>query len=306
MTNTLRIGVISRVSSKTIDIELAREARLRGHSYERIAFDTVDLTQTERVFREAELLTYDVLYYRTSLGSVWARALERYLATYGRRAINLVAVQHPFLADKSMQTLTVSTKGILTPKTLLDSTYTHDTLVSALGTPFVAKRKNSAQGRDVHLIRSEADFVDTIKEKNKNEYIYQEFIPHEYDCRVHLINGKAVAGYRRMRCKDDFRCNVSLGARMEPLLSKDKQALFALAERVAGAFGLELHVVDFMVHKETGQYYFVEINDNPGWEMSDQEATGVNMSAKVIDSFEKEHETQVARMRISRERYQLA
>ena len=287
MTQELRIGVISRVSSKTIDTELAREARMRGHTYDRIAFDTVDLTRVERVFEDAKLLTYDVLYYRTSLGPVWARALDRYLKRHGRHAVNLLAGTFPFLADKSSQALTVAAEGVLMPKTLLDTTYSYETIVREIGTPFVAKRKESAQGRDVHLIHSEEEFLETVPKDKSNKYLYQEFIPHEYDCRVHLINGKPVAGYRRMRCKDDFRCNVSLGARMRPLLPGDTKQLYLLAERISGMFGLEMHVVDFMVHKKTNEYYFVEINDNPGWETSDKEATGVDMSARVIDSFEK-------------------
>jgi RimK family alpha-L-glutamate ligase len=306
MTKELRIGVISRISSKTIDTELAREARLRGHSYDRIAFDTVDLTQTERMFRDAKLLTYDVLYYRTSLGSVWARALERYLATYGRRAVNLVAIQFPFLNDKALQALTVSMAGILTPKTILDATYKYETITQELGTPFVAKRKESSQGKGVYLIHSEDAFRVKVERKDRNKYVYQEFIPHDYDCRIHLIDGKAAAGYRRIHCAEDFRCNVSLGASMEPLSSKDEEVLYPLAERVADVFGLEMHVVDFMVHKETKEYYFVEINDNPGWEMSDMEATGVDMSAKVIDSFEKACELEERSFRVGEVRHVFA
>jgi len=287
MAEKIHIGVVSRLTSGTIDKELAQEARKRGHRYEQIVFDTVNITKVEKTFEALHLLDYDVLYYRTSLGIVWARALQRYLLHSGRRAINLRAVELPFLGDKSLQTLAVATAGIRTPVTVLDATQSHDAIVEEVGTPFVAKANNSAQGRDVHLIHTEEEFKVLLKERQHTDYLYQEYVAHEYDCRIHLVAGKPVAGYRRMKMINDFRCNVSLGAEMMPLSEADKTALFPLAEQVADLLKLDLHVVDFLRSKESGEYYFVEINDNPGWGLSDKDATGVDMSALVIDYFER-------------------
>ena len=289
MNNFLRIGVISRVASATVSVELAREAKKRGHQYEQIVFDSCPVAQAEEAFIQAKLLDFDVLYYRTSLGIVWAQALQHYLSKHGKRAINLNAIEFPFLNDKSFQSLAVAKAGILTPQTILDSNNDYKTIVTKVGTPFVAKACNSSQGKDVHLINSPDEFRSFLKTRTKTSYIYQEFISHDYDCRIHLVGGQAAAGYGRVQSSDDFRCNVSLGARMESLDIVEEAILFRLANNVARVFNLELQAVDFLKNTTDGKYYFVEINNNPGWETSDTDATGVDLSAAVIDSFEKYH-----------------
>ncbi len=287
MNRQLKIGVVSRISSQTIGTELASEARKRGHVYDQIVFDTVELTEAATAFETASLLQYDILYYRTSLGPVWARALERYLKQHSRRAINLTAVQFPFLSNKALQALTLGATGIRTPKTILDATHTYKTIVEELGSPFVVKATDSCQGKDVHLIHSTEAFTRYIEQRTHKDFLYQQYLAHDYDCRIHLIGGAPVAGYRRMKMSEDFRCNVHLGAKMEPLSTQDEKTLFPMAEQVASLFSLELHVVDFLRCTEDGEYYFVEINDNAGWEISDKDATGVDMSALVIDYCEK-------------------
>jgi glutathione synthase/RimK-type ligase-like ATP-grasp enzyme len=286
MTRRLNIGVISRIQSQTVNQELAREARLRGHDYDQVVFDVADLSNPEATFIKADVLKYDVLYYRTSLGPVWSLALQNYLARHNRRAINLKAIEFPFMHDKAQQALSVSSAGIEAPKTVLDTTKNYDSIASQLGPVFVAKARVSSQGKDVKLIRTKQEFEIFLGQSRK-EYLYQEYIPHDYDCRVHLVGGQAVCGYRRVQRSDDFRCNVSLGADMEKLEVEEKATLFALANKVSALFGLELHAVDFLLSKKDGKYYFVEINDNPGWETSDTLATEADMSSLVIDLFEK-------------------
>jgi biotin carboxylase len=287
MKKSLNIGVISRVASPTVNRELAREARLRGHRYTQVVFDQADLTQVDLTFDKAELYKYDILYYRTSLGFVWALALQKYLDRHSLRAIGLTVQEFPFLNSKAQQAISVASAGVLTPKTIFDKTGEYDSIESQLGSVFVAKACKSSQGKDVHLIQSKEQFARFFTDCAKKEYIYQEYIPHDYDCRIHLVDGKAVCGYRRVQTSNDFRCNVSLGASMEPLEERDQANLFPLANKISKLFNLELHVVDFLLNKKDGKYYFVEINDNAGWEQSDTDATGVDMSALVIDSFEK-------------------
>lgn len=290
MNKKLSIGVISRVESQTVHRELAREARLRGHSYTQVVFDKADLTQTNLSFNKAELHKYDVLYYRTSLGYVWSLALQKYLTLNNLSAIGLTVQEFPFLNSKAQQAISVASYDVLTPKTIFDKTDKYESIKSQLGPVFVVKACMSSQGKDVHLIRSKEQFDIFIKECSGKEYIYQKYIPHDYDCRIHLVDGKAVCGFRRVQNSDDFRCNVSLGASMEPLGEIDKTTLFPLANKISKLFNLELHVVDFLLSKENGKYYFVEINDNAGWEVSDTDATGVDMSSLVIDFFEKKAE----------------
>lgn len=283
----IRIGVMSRLASPTVSKELAREAALRGHEYHRITFDTADITSLERAFASSNLLSYDVLYYRTSLCVSWQQALERFLAKHGRRAVNLDAITHPFLEQKIYQTQATAAAGIQTPKTLIGESPDFHTIAQSLGAPFVMKASDSARGMDVHKITTE-EKLEAVRHKGAGkEYFYQEYVPHKHDCRVHLVGGKAVAGYRRVPVPGDFRCNVSRGAAMESLCAEEKESMFPLAERISTLFGLNMHAVDFLTSTTNNECYFVEINNNPGWETSDKDATGVDMSKLAIDYFEK-------------------
>ena len=250
-------------------------------------FNFADITNPESVFEDAKLLDYDVLYYRTSIGSIWAQALEKYLAKHRKRAINLDILTHPYRYYKTYQAYVAGKSGVKTPKTILDTTGSYEKISKSLGGTFVVKADISAQGRDVHLVHSEEEFLPYAENQSEKEYFYQEYIPHDFDCRVHMIEGKPVASYRRVPVDGDFRTNVSRGAQMEPVDESMQKDLYPLAEKITQSMELNICAVDFIVRNTDGEYFFTEVNLNPGWELSDQDATGVHMSALVIDYFEK-------------------
>lgn len=287
MNKKLNIGVISRVESKGFHEGVGREARRRGHNYTRIVFDKADLTQPDLSFDKAELYKYDVLYYKTSLGFVWSLALQKYLARHNLRIIGMTVQEFPYLNSKAQQAISVASIDIPMPKTIFDMTNNYGSIESELGSVFVAKACESSQGKHVYLIESKDQFDLFIQNRTKNEYIYQEYLPHDYDCRINIIGGKAVCGYRRSQNSDDFRCNVSLGAEIEPLGETDRSILFPWADKISKLFNLELHTVDFLLSKKDGKYYFIEVNDNPGWKVSTSGVTGMDLNALVVDSFEE-------------------
>jgi ribosomal protein S6--L-glutamate ligase len=76
--------------------------------------------------------------------------------------------------------------------------------------PFVAKiPRASARGRGVFKIDSPAE-LEQYLQKTKIAYI-QEYIPHEKDLRVILINYEPVLAYWRKRTSEDFRTNLHQG-----------------------------------------------------------------------------------------------
>ncbi|MEY3784159.1 MAG: hypothetical protein RLZZ230_481 [Candidatus Parcubacteria bacterium] len=73
---------------------------------------------------------------------------------------------------------------------------------------------------------------------------------------------------------------------MHPVEERYVERLTAKAKIAAALFNFEIIAVDFMLHSETGEFYFTEINLNPGWEISDKLATGVDLTTKTVDYFE--------------------
>jgi ribosomal protein S6--L-glutamate ligase len=80
--------------------------------------------------------------------------------------------------------------------------------------PFIAKiPRASARGRGVFKITDSAD-LERYLEKTKIAYI-QEYIPHEKDLRVILINYEPVLAYWRKRSSEDFRTNLYQGGTID-------------------------------------------------------------------------------------------
>ena len=80
--------------------------------------------------------------------------------------------------------------------------------------PFIAKiPRASARGRGVFKIATSLE-LEQYLQKTKIAYI-QEYIPHERDLRVILINYEPVLAYWRRRAPEDFRTNLHQGGRIE-------------------------------------------------------------------------------------------
>ncbi len=90
----------------------------------------------------------------------------------------------------------------------------------------------------------------------------QQFLPHRgFDLRL-LVIGDRVLGYKR-RNPDDWRTNVSRGARTEPLKVTARLRDMALA--AARATGVSVAGVD-VLPAEDGRLFVLEVNAVPGWQ----------------------------------------
>lgn len=282
----MRIGIIAGLESKTVEDELVPAARARGHVCEVIQFPLIDISQFNEEMVAQDLRLYDVLYYRTGLGPIGALFLRKYLAHHNLIAVNLGPDTHVSGEIKSFQVLRAARAGVRLARTIVNRTGTYKDVRALLGVPFVAKPDNGSQGKGVVLVDSEESFDALDTEVGEAERIYQEFIPHACDYRVHIVGGKAVAAYSRVSAPEEFRTNVSQGGAMCPIEETARAELYALAENINKVFGYDIAAIDFLVHKNTGELCFGEVNSNPGWEESDAEATGVDMTTLVLDYLE--------------------
>ncbi len=285
MSKTIRIAVLAEEDSPTLRDHIVPAASRRGHTLDVINLPTVDLRMLFSDPRVTQLLSYDVVYYRTGLGPFGSFLLGEYLREHGVPTVNFTSAQHPYLAQKVYQVARVAPLGIRTPRTLMDVSDSYPTIVQYLGSPFIMKADVSSQGRDVHLIGTEEAWQELVVYRKEKAYFYQEYVAHEHDCRVHVIGGMAVFPYRRIPTGDDFRANVSRGGSMETLTGEEAVEVSALAERVAAHFAWDVCAVDFLPHQKTGELYFTEINMNPGWQ-GVRAVLGGDPSEAVIDLLE--------------------
>ena len=157
-----------------------------------------DYTPLERdLISTAGIILYPTLNYAqffTTTGKKIFPSLETYL----------------YADEKIKQTTLFFMAGLPHPRTRFYFPLHHQRVLDDFSFPFIAKlARNSARGRGVFLIRNRHELQDYLK-LTKVAYI-QEYLPHDRDLRVVLINYKPVIAYWRVKAADEFRTNLSCG-----------------------------------------------------------------------------------------------
>ena len=158
----------------------------------------LDYTPQERdLIFEAEMILYPTDHY------------AEFLMTAGK-AIFPSLETCLYSDDKIKQTTLFNIVGIPHPKTRFYYHLHHEEVLKDWEFPFIAKRpRASAQGRGVFKIENREQ-LQYYLQVNSIAYI-QEYIPHERDLRVILINYEPILAYWRARTPGGFKTNVYQG-----------------------------------------------------------------------------------------------
>ncbi len=132
--------------------------------------------------------------------------------------------------------------------------------------PCIYKILQGSLGSHVYLINQKEDIAQTIKDNGKfNRYIFQEYIPNDFDYRVVIANGKPTSVSKRTRIADKYRNNVALGADEDFINIEDvSEDVLNIAIEATNALKLNWAGVDVVTHKDTGINYVLEVNRRPG------------------------------------------
>ena len=122
--------------------------------------------------------------------------------------------------------------------------------------PFIYKSRNGHGGKEVFLISNKDDL------KEKDNYIYQRYMPNDGDVRIYLINDSVVIAVKRTN-KNDYRSNFSLGG--EVSLYQPSKEMVDSAIKVARLLKSDYIGVDFLLTKDG--FIINEIEDPVGARM---------------------------------------
>jgi ribosomal protein S6--L-glutamate ligase len=182
--------------------------------------------------------------------------------------------------DKYLATVRLQSAGFLVPTTIVCQTM-DDALAAfeTLGGDVVLKPLFGGEGRGIARLNDAAvarRIFAALEQIGAVHYI-QQFIPHEgVDWRL-LVVGDDVFGMKRIN-RDDWRTNISLGARPGPL--EVTVELAQLARRAAAAVGATVAGVDLLPAKD-GRLYALEVNAVPGWRAL-AEVAGIDVAKRVL------------------------
>jgi len=195
--------------------------------------------------------------------------------------------------EKSTSKLTdqmiFSLNGIPSPDTLFIG---HKDVESCLtriqkvcGYPLVIKDTKGSRGAHSVKVETEEELLEKMKELPKHiKYIFQRYIPNEYDWGIMVANGTIVSGQRRYHCDGEFRNNICKGAEeifFDP--AEIPQKIRKIAKNTSNALGLPWSRSDIIIDKNTGEPYVLEVNRLPGItsKTSDVEGAYIFLSSQI-------------------------
>jgi ribosomal protein S6--L-glutamate ligase len=198
--------------------------------------------------RERELMmTADPLLYPTN-------NYAEFFTTLGKRIFPSLET-HLYADEKIKQTTLFYMTGVPHPRTRVYYHLHHEDILKDFRFPFIAKlARRSAQGRGVFKISSRHELEEYLN-LSRIAYI-QEFIPHERDLRVVLINYEPLVSYWRHCPAHSFKANVHQGGTIS--FEKVPEEAVQVAQECAKKCRFDDVGIDLM--EKDGKWQVVEAN----------------------------------------------
>jgi len=270
---------------------LLEEIEKRGHRVDLIcSSDSRILTDGVYVKNEkVDLNEYDFIY---SIGNDDKHQYISTLAKYNSKA--RVWPDDLLMTDKFVGGVFLDSIDVPTPKTAILIDKKRETIEKNAdevgGFPCVIKKVTGSEGIYVSLVNSIEEVYDFLKQlphpsvTGRKNIIFQKYIEESRgaDFRVYCVGSEILGAIKRVSQGDDFRANISLGGRAEPVKIENEMEEYSKAIINTGNFLLV--GIDFI--KSDDGYLVVEINDSADFK-GFEKATGIDVAGKIVDEFLK-------------------
>ena len=129
--------------------------------------------------------------------------------------------------------------------------------------PSVMKLVDGSMGKGNYVVNSWEDVKQNFTKDLSGRYILQEFIPNDGDYRL-LFAGDELLAFKRTGTSESHVNNTSQGGSAELVdVTEIPRVIIEQAQRISRQYGMTISGVDVMKHKETGDFYFLEVNMQP-------------------------------------------
>lgn len=279
----------STLSENSKDLE--KEINLRGHKVDFLKFSDIVFEYNSKLQNfdikkgGVSLLEFDVFIFRGYNKSfVEAQILAKWLVDNKKIVIDEF-LSKKFVPSKIFEAMMFSKNKINHIQTFYGvGEKSLEKIVAEMIMPIVVKPVDAQKGQGVEKFESGAKALEFLR-KNSRGYMVQKFIPADGDIRVVVVNGRALGAMKRFVGENDFRSNVSLGAKTRKVELNSN--LRDISEKAAKAMNYEIAGVDVMEQK--GEYVVLEVNHTPEWQ-GFKRVTGINPAVYIIDYAVKKYE----------------
>ncbi|MBW1999468.1 MAG: ATP-grasp domain-containing protein [Deltaproteobacteria bacterium] len=178
----------------------------------------------------------------------------QFFHTMGKRIFPSLET-HLYADEKIKQTTLFSMLEIPHPRTRIYYHLHHKDILKEFSFPFIAKLPRASSGGKGVFMIMDRQTLDNYLKMTRVAYI-QEYLPHERDIRVVLINYQPILAYWREVPPGGFRSNVLQGGRIN--FADIPREIFQIATEVALKCRFDDVGLDFIPHR--GIWYLIEAN----------------------------------------------
>lgn len=189
--------------------------------------------------------------------------------------------------NKITQYVNLHQAGVPIPRTFIAEAHVLKAQYSQRGFefPMILKSISGTRGSDNFLVSSESEMNDVLDNNQHLIFVMQEFIPNEGDYRVVVLGDQVKLVLHRSSNADTHLNNTSQGGQATIVDSATiPEEVQSQCVQAAQFFGRDISGVDLVQSKDTGKYYFFEVNRAPQLEKSSFES---EKAALYIDYFNK-------------------
>lgn len=151
-----------------------------------------------------------------------------------------------------------------------------DRIKDVCGYPLIIKDIKGSCGTDTVKIGTEEELLIRMKELPKHKrYLFQEYIPNQYDWGIMVVNGEVVSGEKSYPCAGEFRNNTCNGAK-EVFIDRSAipSDIKEMAIRASLALGLSWSRADILIDERSENRTMLEVNRLPGITSKTSEVDG--------------------------------
>jgi glutathione synthase/RimK-type ligase-like ATP-grasp enzyme len=160
-------------------------------------------------------------------------------------------------------------------------------LFESMGMPLVLKAPNSSFSAYVDRATTVESFVKIGRKflRRADRVVVQQYMPSEFDWRVITLQGRVLAVVKYQFAQDKWKL-MERGpggewARVVPVAQDGASPrLLEVALAAANSIGGSLHGVD--VKEIDGQFYVIEVNDNPNIDAGGEDKANAEIYAEII------------------------
>ena len=291
----MKLGILSRSKKIYSTRRLVEAAQKRGHEVKVVdvlkCYVNITSNNPHIYYKndfEKSKLEFDAVIPRIgSKVTSYGAAVLRQFEVSGVYSLNgSVAITRS--RDKLRAHQLLARKNIAMPITSYahSANATEDLIKFVGGAPLIVKVLSGTQGRGVLLAETNKAAESLINAflNLEADFLVQEFIKEAggSDIRCFVIGDKVFAAMKRQSADGDFRSNLHVGGRAEPIKLRPEER--AIAVKAAKSLGLNVAGVD-IVRSSHGPLV-LEVNSSPGLE-GIEKVTGKDIATAIIEYIEK-------------------